>query len=232
MRWVKGKVKTVSWVFDLYYGLSREYKVGLDAIFKCDLFLSPDGGHDEWFEGKGVTHKLLRQGIHDEFCYKSVAVKEYDYDVVFVGTKNGQWRHRQNLCAFLSNTYGKRFKWFGRTEDDKEIRGHDLNALYASAKVVVGDSVYSPYYFSNRIYETLGRGGFLIHPMIEGLDKEYEPYKHFIPYKFGEFESLKEKIDYFLTKDDERKKISDLALEHTKKNHTLINRCEQFLTMI
>ena len=113
-----------------------------------------------------------------------------------------------------------------------EVRGDALNALYASVGVVVGDSLPSPLYWSNRLYETLGRGGFLIFTEIEGLNEEYEPYKHFIPFKFYGFQSLGEKIEHFLKHPEEREKISNAAMEHTKKHHTLLNRCQQFLDIV
>jgi len=131
---------------------------------------------------------------------------------------------------FLTSTYGDRFHWYGRT-NTAEVRGEKLNDLYNSA-IVIGDSVYSPHYWSNRIYEVLGRGGFLIHPMIEGIEKEFKPFKHFIPYNHHDYKGLKEKIDYFLEHEEERDKIRMAGFAYCKKNHTLDNRCRQFLDYV
>ena len=95
----------------------------------------------------------------------------------------------------------------------------------------MGDSVNFPHYWTNRIYETLGRGGFLIWPEIEGFDA-YKPYEHFIPYKMNDWKGLKEKIDYFLKKPEEREKISKSALNYTKKYHTLIQRSEELIKIV
>jgi spore maturation protein CgeB len=103
--------------------------------------------------------------------------------------------------------------------------------LYNSAKIVIGDSVYSPQYWSNRIYETLGRGGFLIHPNVPGIEKEYEPWKEFIPYDYNDFTSLKEKIDYFLTKPKEREKIQMAGFIKTR-DYILEERCRSFLKLV
>jgi len=224
------KIKTVCWVWDLYFGLNREFFVGRLPMFKADYVFSPDGGNDEKFKERGVNHYLLRQAIYDEYCYKGKFRKEYNYDVVFVGCENMQWHYRTELCNFLKKNY-KSFKWFGRN-NTLEIRGHELNDLYASAKIVIGDSVYSPYYWSNRLYETLGRGGFMIFLEIEGLDREYIPYKHYIPYKMEDFKGLKEKIDYYLKNKKGRKKISNEALKYTQKHHTLIQRCQELIKII
>jgi spore maturation protein CgeB len=223
-------IPVITWTFDLFWGLDREDWIGKDPMFKSDLVLSPDGGNDKRFKEAGVNHVCLRQAIFDNFCFKGTKRDDYEYDVIFVGCENKQWFYRSELCEFLNSQYPK-FRWFGR-RNTLEIRGKELNDLYASAKVVVGDSVFSPYYWSNRIYETLGRGGFLIHPEIPGLNEEYEPYKHYIPYKMGDWRGLKEKIDYFIRKPLERKKIADEALQYTKINHTLTNRCQNLLKSV
>lgn len=229
--WAKEKkYKIVSWTFDLYFGLPREYWVAEDPIFKMDYAMGPDGGHTDLWRKHHVNYKVLRQGIFDEFCYKGEFDSKYDYDVIFVGCESSEWKYRVDLCRFLAENY-PRFKWFGR-KDTLEVRGDELNKLYASAKIVIGDSVYTPHYWSNRLYETIGRGGFMIHPLIEGITDEYKQGEHFITYRYGNFESLKTKIDYYLNNEKERLAIAESGLKHTKENHTLLNRCQQFLNLI
>ena len=222
----KMNIKTASWTFDLYFGLNREKSIGMDPIFHTDYVFGPDGGNIERFKKKGVNYHLLRQGIHDEYCYRGEFKERYAYDVVFVGHWGMGYSPRAKLCDFLKKNY--HFRWFGQ-RNTNDIRGDKLNELYTSAKIVVGDLFYSPYYWSNRVYETLGRGGFLLFPKVEGLDKEYEPYKHYIPYKMLNLEGLKEKIDYFLNNKEKRIEISNAALEYTKNKHTLTHRANQLL---
>jgi spore maturation protein CgeB len=121
--------------------------------------------------------------------------------------------------------------WYGNSNPD-EVRGHSLNKVYSSAGVIIGESVYAPFYWSNRIYETLGRGGFCVHPNIPGLKDEYTPYEHFIPYRHGDYEGLFEIIDYYLKHPEKRKAIGTAAYEHTKKNHTQSVRCKQLLDVL
>ena len=220
------KIPTASWTFDLYFGHRRESKIDEDVIFKTDFVFGPDGGNVQRFRDKGINYHLLRQGIYDEYCYKGKWDKRFTSDVAYVG--GIQYGHREVLCQYLKKF---NFERYGRLAT-LHVRGSDLNDLYASASIIIGDSMASPRYWSNRLYETLGRGGFLIFTDIEGLNEEYEPYKHFIPFKFYGFQSLGEKIDYFLKHPEEREKISNAALEHTKEHHTLINRCRQFLEIV
>ena len=230
MAQLRKKYPTVYWSFDLYLGYHRDRLVGTDPLFKSKYVMTPDGGHDEVWKKRGINHKLLRQGICKDFCYKGKVRSEYKYDVVFVGTENRLWIDRTLLCSALQMS-NFRFKWFGQF-NTLQVRGHNLNDLYASAKIVVGDSVYSPYYWSNRIYETLGRGGFLIHLDIPGLRDEYKAYEHFIPYKLGNLRGLTEKIEYYLKHPEERARIASQAQEWTIKNHTLERRCEQLFKYI
>ncbi len=222
----KMRIPTASWTFDLYFGHRREAKIDEDIIFKCDWVFGPDGGNAQRFKDKGINYHLLRQGIYDEYCYKGKYRKEFASDVAYVG--GIQYGHREVMCKYLSKFSLKRYGRLVTTH----VRGHDLNDLYASTSLVVGDSLPSPRYWSNRLYETLGRGGFLLFTDIEGLNEEYEPYKHFIPFKFYGFASLGEKIEHFLKHQEERIKISETAMEYTREHHTLINRCKQFLDII
>lgn len=224
-------IKTVCWMPDLYLGLGREKFIDTEeSIFQADFVCTPDGGHDEEWKKRGINHHLLRQGIFDEDCESGTP---YDgvSEIVFIGTANGEFPYRQNLLHELAIKYGERFKWIGRYNAN-ELRDRDLTNLLVSTKVVIGDSVYSKGYWSNRIYETLGRGGFLIHPNIQGLEKEFTYYKHFVPYDYGDFVGLFEKIDYYLEHDNERKYIAQVGQEYVRENYTLVNRCRQLLKIV
>jgi hypothetical protein len=224
----KQGVFSVCLVPDLYWGLSREYRIRQDPIFQADLVLTPDGGERNW--GK-VNHHVFRQAIPDEFCYEDTYGRQYAHDVVFVGALNPEYPYRTELVRNIEKRYGEKFMWYGKANPD-EVRGHSLNKVYASAGVVIGESVYAPHYWSNRIYETLGRGAFMVHPTIPGLKEEYEPYKHFIPYHHGDFDGLFEIIDYYHWHPDKRREIGHAAYEHTKQHHTQSVRCKQLLELL
>ena len=224
-------ILTVCWIPDLYIGLGREAFIRPKvSIFQADHVFSPDGGHDKEWKEYGVNHHLLRQGIYAPECI-TVEGGEKQYDVAFVGTVNGEFQYRQELVRKLFIKYGTRFGWFGKYSD-VHIRGSELSKLISSTPVMIGDSVYSPRYWSNRIYETIGRGGFIIHPNIPGLEEEFTYYKHFIPYDYGDWDGLFEKISYYLTHENERKHIAKMGQEYVKGNHTLAHRCKTLLTFV
>jgi spore maturation protein CgeB len=113
------------------------------------------------------------------------------------------------------------------------VRGLKLNKLYWSTKIVVGDTLCIdfkyPDYWSDRVYETLGRGGFLIHPYVSGMEREFEDKKHLVFYEYGNFKQLKELIDYYLEHDEEREAIRKAGHELVKEKYTYKNRWEYIL---
>lgn len=219
------KRKTVCWVFDLYWGYDREYRLKTHPAFTADYIFTTDGGNDDKFKSIGINHKCVRQGIYKPECF---VVKGTPKDtVIFVGSDNILNSDRQKKLSFLEQEYRDKFKWYGRLNTN-EVRGTDLNELYANNKIVVGDSVYSPYYWSNRIVETLGRGGFLIHRDVEGLKEEY-PY--LVTYD-GTNEDLKSKIDYYLTHEEERLEIINKNHKWVLDNYTMDKQCKRLSNYI
>ena len=221
-------IPTVPWLTNIFWGIMRrEIQIQTNPIFKADIVFSTDGGHDKEFKDAGVNHKLLRQGIYGPEAYIGTPTYNTRAKVGFIGSIYEEiWPYRAKMVTFLKSVYGENFGHFGARG---EIRHDELNNLIATLKIVVGDTVYSPNYWSNRIYEMLGRGAFLIHPMVPGLEEEFIPYKHFIPFNFGDLEGLKDKIDYYLAHDEERHKIQMAGFEYCKEHHTYEKRVKKLL---
>lgn len=219
------EVNTACWLFDLYFNLpsNREAKlIAKQAPYNVETIFSTDGGSDASFKSIGIKHKLLRQGIHEPEAI--LLDREKTHEIIFVG---GDYFHnRGDLLNGLKDRYGGKFEWLGK---DGLLRNMALNEVYASTKIVVGDSQPSPHYWSNRIYETLGRGGFLIHPRVEGLETEFEDKKHLVLYERGNLEELYKLIDYYLEHEEEREVIRKAGFEHVKNNYTYKHRCIELM---
>jgi hypothetical protein len=224
----KNGIKTVGWIFDLYFQLptffGRQRPIG--PAHKADICCMTDGGHmEKWREFK-VNHRLLRQGIHAPDAHYGTATGNHP-EVVFVGTYS--YKERMQLVDYLRDRYGSNFRHYGRGGDVRETRGEDLNNVLAACKIVVGDSMPSPNYWSNRIYEITGRGGFLMHPRVEGLESEFTDGVHYVGYDYGNFAALGASIDFYLAADDTREAIRWAGHEHTKANYTYTKRCAKLL---
>lgn len=211
-------MKTVCWLFDLYWGYEREFRIKTASYFKADYVMTTDGGHEKEWQQAGVNHFLVRQGIYDKECL--LLPIENPQGIVFVGSENAFNSPRNNIIKKIKEQYTD-FHWHGRN-DTNEVRGMTLNKLYSRTKIVIGDSVYSPYYWSNRVVETLGRGGFLIHREVEGLKEEYPD---LVTYD-GTFIDLQKKIDYYLTHEDERQEIIKKNFELVRSKYTMDKKCQ------
>jgi hypothetical protein len=187
----------------------------------------------EWFNEKtSVVGHYVPAGVYDKECiYKQ---SNLDNQVIFVGSKkyHQEWSYRPKLINWLEDNYKNNFKQYG-SGGLPSIRGLTLNKLYWSTKVVVGDTLCInfdyPDYWSDRVYETLGRGGFMIHPYVKGMEREFEDKKHLVFYEYGNFEQLKELIDYYIEHDEEREEIRKAGHELVKSNYTYKNRWQQIL---
>lgn len=223
------KIPTVCWFFDNFMGTPRE-KTWLKRpwINMCDYLFTTDGGHQKEFKEAGLNHQCVRQGIFHEEAYMSDANDSPKIDVLFVGNYE-HVKTRKALIDFLRKSYGKGFKLMGHNKKSI-VRQDKLNDLYASTKVVVGDNTYETKgYWSNRVYETLGRGGFLITIYVDGLEKEFIDWKHLVYYKDRDFQDLKSKIDFFLRHGEKIDKIRKAGFEYCKNNYTYKYRCQELL---
>lgn len=237
LRLLKGKVTTLTYHLDLWFGIERQKDLETDDFYKLiDHFFCTDKLMADWFnENTKVKGHFLPAGVYHEETYLLDLPKTND--VIFVGSKgyHNEWKWRPELINWLYQTYGDRFKHYGN-DGLGVVRGDELNRLYASTKIAVGDTLCLnfnyPYYLSDRVFETTGRGGFLLMPYIKGIEDLFEVGKEIITFKFGDFKDLKKKIDYYLEHDEEREKIRIAGFERTKKDHTYKNRWIKILETI
>lgn len=245
-------IPTVGYHLDLWLGIQREKDLANDPYWNIEHFFTVDKLMADLMNSREDLPKAyyLPAGVYSEECYMAEFEPKYAHDVIFVGSSvyHPEWKYRSELIAWLQKRYGQRFAHYGRGGKGI-IRGAELNKLYASSKIVIGDTLCKdfkyPYYLSDRIFETTGRGGFIIHPYIDGIKRLYniqdEPdaggvyntsKSEIITYKYGDFEYLAYLIDYFIANEDERLAIRDRGHERTKKDHTYTNRMQFILNTV
>ena len=232
----KANITTISYHLDLYMGIKRWDDYKDSPLFKLDYFFTVDKQMAEWLnENTKCKGYFIPAGVFD----KEITMEPFApvKDIAFIGSHgyHPEWPWRPKLIDWLKETYGDKFEHWG-VDGKGTIRGKSLNILYASTKIIVGDTLSPkfdyPYYFSDRLFETTGRGGFLLFPYIKGLEDYFEIGKELATFKFGYFGELKEKIDYYLTADKEREKIRLAGHQRTKRDHTYIKRWEEILGVI
>jgi hypothetical protein len=234
----KRGIPTVSYHLDLYLPLARNGGIDSDPFWRTDYVFTPDGDPTSQaeFERRGINHRWMPPAVVADECYIADRVP-LTRDVVFVGSGPGyhpEWTYRGELLGWLGGTYGTRFEQHGGR--GQSVRGYALNRLYAGSKVAVGDSLVPGFthsrYCSDRRYEAPGRGAFAVHPWIDGLDDGFEDGVNTVFYRFGDFTELQEKIDHYLTHDDERERIRRSGHAHVKAHHTYTQRLTHAIDVI
>lgn len=235
LRNLKGKVQTLTYHLDLWLGIERQKDLESDGFYKLiDWFFCTDKLMADWFcENTDVKGRYIPAGVfHEEAYMIESPVKKHD--VVFTGSKgyHPEWPWRPKLIEWLKSTYGDKFEHYGN-DGIRIVRGAELNNLYATSKVVIGDTLCKnfeyPYYFSDRLFETTGRGAFVIFPYIKGIEDNFKIGKEIVTFKFGDFDDLKAKIDYYLKHDKAREKIRKAGYERSHRDHTYLQRWNKIL---
>lgn len=227
-------VRTVSFHLDRWWGLEREHQV-TEPFFHTDLVCTADGGHDAEWRANGTNHVWMPPAVAASEAQLGTARSRHAKDVGFVGSwqQYGHaevWPWRFEVVNAARLRYGSRFRCWPR--GGEAVRGRELADVYASVKVLLGDSCLAPArdgspmtrYWSDRIPETLGRGGFLLHPEVVGLRDWFECE---LPWTFpiGDTSLVHATIDRALgLSDAERRLLQRQAHEHVLDRHTYAHR--------
>lgn len=221
-------VKSFSYHLDLYFGLNtldkREERVGEHDSWKVQYFFSTDGAHPHEYKKRGVNHHYLPPAVVEYGVYDGQYDQSKAIDVAFVGSEgyHPEYPFRGKLVANLRRVYGPQFRLFNG------MREAALNSVYASVKIVVGDHAFAglPNYWSDRLPETVGRGGFIIYPKTEGMTipvATYEPQN---------LTDLYNRIAYYLNHPAEREMIRKRAQAHVLKHDTYTQRLQEILRVM
>lgn len=227
---------TIGLHLDKWWDLPREDQISTEPFFRVDYLFTADGGNQARFADRGIRHIWSPPAVLSTSCYQGRPTNQYLSDVGFVGSWQGnyhpEWAHRHQLTDHLARRFKRRMNFWPRGQG---IRGDELNNLYASIKVIVGDSCGvggTGYYCSDRIPETLGRGGFLLHPWVKGIDELFIDGQHIRYWEMGNWQELDDLIHYYLTHDSERIQIAEQAMNHVRSNHTYLNRISTILQYV
>lgn len=234
----KAGVPCITYHLDLWLGLERQKDLEADPFYKSiGHFFATDKLMADWFNtNTNVKGHFLPAGVYHAECYihPTYDASSFLYDVIFVGSKgyHPEYPYRPQLIEFLRQTYGDRFLHIGGDGDTGTVRGDELNRYYARSKVAVGDTLNIgfnyPYYSSDRLFESTGRGGFTIYPNIKGLGMYFTD-DELLFYEHGNLDDLRTKIDLMLANDSKREAMRFNGHAKAKKEHTYINRWQTII---
>jgi len=233
-------VPTVSAHLDRWLWLKRVEDVGKEATWFTEHIFMADASPEaaELYDKLGLNWHYLRPAVVERDCYMAEPDRErFPHEIILTGSRgyHPEYRFRPKLIDWLKATYSDRFGHYGN-DGIRVLRQHDLNVALASAKIVVGDSCFGgrPNYVSDRYYETRGRGGFLMHPQVDGVDGHGVGY-YLSASEAGEDKSLadlKDEIEYWLNNDEEREGDRCIGFEWVKNNETYTHRAQEILETV
>lgn len=238
---LNGMLPTAFWHLDKWWDLPRVDQVAgpdPEPWTKLAHVFTADGGNQDRWESIGVNHHWLAPGVAASECVEGSYRPEMASDVAFVGNWRGgyhpEWGHRAVLVRWLRHRYGHRAKLWPAHE---QVRGRNLADLYASAKVVVGDSCLvggRGRYCSDRIPETLGRHGFLLHPHVEGVTDGdlWTAGVDLECWDVDDFGRLGALIEQYVDDADGRDRIRHHGAETTRQRHTFANRVDEVVAAV
>lgn len=230
--------QTVSYHLDLYVGLQRAATIADDPFWRTGVVFTADGDPStteqlatweidhRWLPAACVSNEIV-PGTPCESAWRGI-------DLVFVGSApqiyHREWPWRKKLLAGLEARYGRRFRVL--PVGGKRLHGLDLNDLYATVPVVIGDSLALPghrNYWSDRFYETVGRGGYLIGPNVPGIETQFTSGDHLDLYEIGDPATVIELVDHALDHRDEAREIARAGQAHVREHHTYTDRIRTML---
>lgn len=219
------QIPSLSLHLDKFWGIpEREELIGKLAFWKTKFVFTADGSRQIDFLKRGVNHFWMKPAMSRVYLHPGVAKPEYMCDVGFVGARHyhREYPFRPSLIEFLETRYKDRFRHI------EGIRGHELNNVYASMKCVIGDCIFAgtPRYWSDRVPETIGRYGLLIHPRIEGLEVPV------VGYEAQNLESLEHTINTVLENYNAVKPIVNQGTEYIARHDTWTVRCREILEQV
>lgn len=233
-------IPVIGYHLDRFIGLvNRAETIPDRPFFSVDMLYSADGGHQAEWEALGVKHTWMPPAISERWCKPGIPQARYECDIVFVGTWRNYHEHHRDweMREELLQRVGKKYKNFKLlpARGNPRIVGLDLNDVYWSAKVVLGDSCLVPnpdgspatHYCSDRVPETLGRGGILLHPFVQGVTHDVFPH---LSWPLGNFADLNKQIDFVLSQPSEdwiEERMS--SIEDIKSAHTYTHRMRAVL---
>jgi hypothetical protein len=235
-------IPTVGYHLDRWWDLRREHQVREEPFFRCALVCTADGGNQDRFAERGIEHVWFPPGVSAGECEPGTFRPELASDVAFVGSWQGGYHpesaHRAELVEWLRATYGDRCR-FWPAPGEHAVRGEALRDLYASVKVLVGDSCLvgtgkNHSYISDRIPESLGRGGLLVHPYVEGVTDGtlYEDGEHLVTWNAGAWSELATHLDALLEDDGARTRIAKAGREHVLATATYEIRVRELTDLL
>lgn len=153
--------------------------------------------------------------------------------LIFVGQINNPLYKSRNMFIQSVKDYQLPLKVYPEQYSESDVYGF-LPQLYATAKVIIGVDMTDDVdlFTSNRVFITLGYGGFLAMNYFPGIDELFIDGKHLKVFHNYSVKELYNIFSYYLNHEEERNQIRYEGFKFVQENHTYTNRIKDALDLL
>lgn len=238
-------LKIVSWSQDDMYAMHNRSFYYTLGIKYYDLLITQKSYNVDELKKLGAKKVFFQNKAYSKIYHKTCKDCEqtiYKYNVLFIGFAEKDRFEDMNYLAFN----GLKVNIFGSGWDKKEFQNHHKNLIICKSDLIGKDyanaiscSKISLCFLrkanrdlqTSRSIEIPACGGFMIAERTDEHKKLFEENKEAV--YFDSKEELLEKVKYYLTHEDERKKIAQAGYERTRSSgYSYDDRVKEIMEVI
>lgn len=174
------------------------------------------------------TGKLvwLPQGADERVVGRGTRTGCRSKPLLFTGLVRNVGVGRKEWFDGVVGRYGPQLTHYSNGMYREELR----EAIAQHCITLAPNAPVTDFYWSNRIYNALGFGAFLLHPYCESLSHHYVHGSEVVYYTSPD--DMFSKIEQYLPDVDGRHQIAEAGLQRTLKQHLYRHRCEELLRVV
>lgn len=191
-----------------------------------DFFLVTSRGRIDEYLREGVRNPVYFTEACDRYNHKvrRPILPVWKSDVAFIGAaRPNELRVRlvmrlRKICDV--RVYGKNWDQFGIRASLKNVYPRGYSLVCGGAKIVLGADITNSTdgCWSNRLWLTLGCGGFLLTNYVPGMEEFFTNQEHLVWYRSEE--ECVDLVKEFLNKPKERERIADQGYRYVHEHQT------------
>ena len=200
-----------------------------------NFFLVTNKGMHREYREAGIINPIYFVGACDRYDHRQrrPILPLWKSDIAFIGAaRPGEARvplAKKLMGQFNVKVYGKNWKEFGVKSTLKTVRPRSYGLICGGAKIILGADITNGVegYWSNRLWLTLGCGGFFLTAYVRGMEDFFQNRKHLVWYH-NEQECVSLAHEY-LAKPQERQNIARQGCQLVHKHHSFVHFADRVI---
>jgi spore maturation protein CgeB len=202
-----------------------------------DCFLATNKGLLNRYQKLGITNPIYFVGACDRYDHRIrfPILPHWKSDIAFIGqARAGEPRvllTRSLAQRFKVKVYGKNWPAFGIRPTLKTVTPRGYALVCSGAKIILGADITDKVegYWSNRLWLTLGCGGFFLTHYVHGMETYFENKRHLVWYHNQQ--ECRDLVEEYLAKPRERRKIALSGYRLVHQHHTFHHFVDRILAI-